>query len=326
LSESKANDDDNERLTGVGYVVTVVSVIVVFGAALPIVQWRDPETGQPLPRLVAIVSPLLIGALFHGIASVILRLIGLPVWATEKQDETDGPETQRSYSESPEPGASACAHGMAHFKRAEYPEAIAAFTEAIGLDPQMANAYVARGLAYRSVGDDAAAQRDEQAAKALGGPVRSRWDGLVKRAYHRWRANLRDPAWAREDPLSRAAFLLWMWTWQIHNGGLPQWVANGYGEWAEELAVAAEQVGTDATRAVAAIARDVAAVLARLPGARETMFQMIATRSPATGRDDELFRELSRCEERYYREGQYPTGPSFADDVEAWFDRHGAEG
>lgn len=213
--------------------------------------------------------------------------------------------------------------GVGHLKRAEYRQAIDAFTEAIKSNPDAPNAYIGRALAYRSLGDEAAAARDEQAAKALGGPERSAWDRLVKRAYSKWRADLRDSAWGREDPLCRDAFLLRQWTWQVYNGGVPQWVANGYGEWSEDLVAAAERVGTDAARAVAAVVRDVAGVLVGWPGARAAMFRMIATRSIVTGREDELFRELSRCEACYYSAGRYPG--EFGADVEAWLEKRAAE-
>jgi tetratricopeptide (TPR) repeat protein len=225
------------------------------------------------------------------------------------------------------PGAAGAAQqrGVAHLKRAEYRQAVEAFTEAIRLDPEAPNGYVGRGLAYRSLGDDAAAHRDEETARALGGPERSAWDRLVKRAYRRWRGDLRDPAWGLEDPLCRDAFLLHQWTWQIYNGGLPQWVANGYGVWAEELAGVAERVGTDAARAVAAVVRDVAGILARWPDAREAMLGMIAAPSVVTGREEELFGELSQCEEEYHRVGHYRAGPSFAADVEEWLEKRARE-
>src|SRR5262245_25453825 len=140
--------------------------------------------------------------------------------------------------------------GVAHLKRSEYAEAIVAFMEAVERDPEAANAYVGRGLAYRALGDPVAALRDERMARALGGPERGAWDRLVKRAHRRWRENLHDPAWRRDDPLCRDAFLLRQWVWNIHNGGLPQWVANGYGAWADDLAYAAERVGTEAALAV----------------------------------------------------------------------------
>ncbi len=206
--------------------------------------------------------------------------------------------------------------GVAHLKRCEYPQAVAAFTEAIGLDPEAPNAYVGRALAYRSLEEDAAAIRDEEAAKALGGPERSASDRLVKRAYRKWRGDLRDPAWQLNDPLSRTAFLFRQWTWQIYNGGLPQWVANGYGEWAEDLARAAEEVGTDKSRAVAAVVREVAKVLQEWPSARESMFQMIANQSVEVDEEDQLFQSLARCEESYNR-----IGPSFGSDVEAWLEK-----
>jgi tetratricopeptide (TPR) repeat protein len=211
---------------------------------------------------------------------------------------------------------------MAHLTRSQYPQAITAFTEAIALNPEeAANAYTGRALAYRFLGDDAAALRDRQAADALGGPERSEWDRLVKRAYRRWQADLSDVAWQRDDPLTRDAFLLHQWTWQIYNGGLPQWVANGFGDWAEDLARAADRIGTDSTRIVAEIVRDVARILARHSGARESMFQMIATQSDQTAEEDELFGELSECEERYHRFGACHTESSFATDVEKWLDK-----
>jgi hypothetical protein len=205
---------------------------------------------------------------------------------------------------------------VAHLKRSQFAHAVAAFTEAIGLEPEAPNAYVGRALAHRSLGDEAAALQDEQAARNLGGPERSTWDRIVNRAYRRWRGDLRDPAWRQSDALSRNAVLLRQWVWQIYNGGLPQWVANGYGEWAEDLAQAADAVGTDAARQVAGVVREVARVLGKWPMARETMFRMIASPSETDGQQHEIFHALSRCEEVYCR-----IGPSFGDDVEAWLDK-----
>jgi hypothetical protein len=81
LKRAGPADDDKTKLTRVGCVLTLLSLAVIFGVALPIVGWRDPETGQPLPRMVAIVAPVLIGAAVHGIGSFFLRMLGLPVWA-----------------------------------------------------------------------------------------------------------------------------------------------------------------------------------------------------------------------------------------------------
>jgi tetratricopeptide (TPR) repeat protein len=59
--------------------------------------------------------------------------------------------------------------GMTHLKRGEYDRAVAAFTEAIRLNPKAANAYAARALAYRSLNDEAGALQDEQTVRQLGG-------------------------------------------------------------------------------------------------------------------------------------------------------------
>lgn len=80
--------DKNARLTSVGCLVTLLTVAVIFGVAIPIVRWRDPDTGRPLPRSIAIFGPLLIGAVFHGIATVVLRLVGVRMWKAPEQDET----------------------------------------------------------------------------------------------------------------------------------------------------------------------------------------------------------------------------------------------
>jgi hypothetical protein len=213
--------------------------------------------------------------------------------------------------------------GVEHLKRSEYAQAVEAFNAAIAFDPDEANAYVGRGLAHRGLDDEAAAARDEQAARTLGGPDRSAWDRLVKRAKRQWYGDLTDPAWPRQDPLSRDAFLIRQWSWQIYNGGLVQWVANGYGRWAADLAKACDTVGTALARAVAAIVRDVARVLDARPDARDAIFGLITTPAPIGDRDEDLFGRLADCEARYGRVGRYPA--EFVTDVEEWFERKTAE-
>src|SRR5262245_56436940 len=136
---------------------------------------------------------------------------------------------------SPQPPATPYERGMAHLKRGQYAEAVAEFTEAIRADADAPNAYVGRALAHRSLGEDAAAQRDEQAARKLGGPEATAWDRLVNRAYQRLKGDLshasRNEFYRRLEPLQRQAVLLWELNSQILNGGMPQWVANGYGAW-----------------------------------------------------------------------------------------------
>jgi hypothetical protein len=79
-------EGDKGKLTAVGCVLTLLTTAVIFGVALPVVQWRDPETGQPLPRMVAILAPILIGAVFHGIGTGFLRLLGLQTWSKSEKD------------------------------------------------------------------------------------------------------------------------------------------------------------------------------------------------------------------------------------------------
>jgi hypothetical protein len=88
LDEHNPPDDKKAKLTGVGCVLTLLTVAVIFGTALPIVQWRDPETGRPLPRMIAIFTPFLIGAAFNGICAGLLRLVGIRVWSGSDNDES----------------------------------------------------------------------------------------------------------------------------------------------------------------------------------------------------------------------------------------------
>jgi len=92
LAERNPAGDGNDKLTGVGCVLTLLTVAVIFGVAIPIVQWRDAQTGRPLPRMVAIFAPFLIGAIFNGIGIGLLRLLGLRVWSKSAKDDSASPE------------------------------------------------------------------------------------------------------------------------------------------------------------------------------------------------------------------------------------------
>jgi hypothetical protein len=85
-NERKPAGRDDTQLSGVGCVVTLLSLAVICGAAIPIVRWRDPDTGAPLPRDLAIIAPVLIGATFQGICALLLRLVGLRIWSKSEQD------------------------------------------------------------------------------------------------------------------------------------------------------------------------------------------------------------------------------------------------
>jgi hypothetical protein len=91
MSEPNPAGANKERLTAVGCVLTVLSLAVLFASAVPIVLWRD-SAGRPLPRYVALASPLLIGAAFHGIGTAILWLFGLKVLTKPDTEKSDWPE------------------------------------------------------------------------------------------------------------------------------------------------------------------------------------------------------------------------------------------
>jgi hypothetical protein len=73
------DDDKDSKITGAGCILVVIDLAVLFGVALPVVRWRDPASGLPLPKIVAIFIPFLIVAVFNGIAMVGLKLLGIPV-------------------------------------------------------------------------------------------------------------------------------------------------------------------------------------------------------------------------------------------------------
>ena len=77
-AEEKGGKD--EKLTAAGCVLALRSTAVLFASAVFIVRWRGPATGLPLPRTVAILSPILIGAAANGVGLLLLRLVGVRVW------------------------------------------------------------------------------------------------------------------------------------------------------------------------------------------------------------------------------------------------------
>lgn len=84
-ADEPAQEGDREQLTAAGCVVTLLSFVVILVAAVPIVRWRGPDD-QPLPRYIAIVSPLLVGAVANGIGLLVLRVLGIKVWKKPQQD------------------------------------------------------------------------------------------------------------------------------------------------------------------------------------------------------------------------------------------------
>jgi hypothetical protein len=132
-----------------------------------------------------------------------------------------------------------------------------------------------------------------------------------------------DPAWCQTDPLSYKAVLFDKLNGQILNGGVRQWVANGYGRWIDDVIRAAREVGTEATREVAAALEELVLHLGSLeddwlegeppevgcyglePGAE----------GDHSGEDDDAFDPLGLCEDRFYR-----VQSRFVEDVETWLE------
>jgi drug/metabolite transporter (DMT)-like permease len=91
VSKSDPKPADEEKLTFVGCVLTVLSLAVILVSALPIVRWRD-HAGRPLPRMVAVFAPVVLGATFHAVGTAILWLFGLKVLKKPEKDKLDWPE------------------------------------------------------------------------------------------------------------------------------------------------------------------------------------------------------------------------------------------
>jgi hypothetical protein len=94
---TKRDLDVRAKMTVPGCILTLLSTAVIFGLAIPIVHWRDPDTGEPLPRIMAIVAPLLVGAAFHGLGTLLLRLVGLHVYVPPKKNEDRSPDEDAKY-------------------------------------------------------------------------------------------------------------------------------------------------------------------------------------------------------------------------------------
>jgi hypothetical protein len=86
MAEPHPDNDDDSQLTVAGCLLLLVSLAVIGGVALPVVTWRDAHSGRPAPRIVAIVVPVLAGALCHGIGTAILRMIGMSVFVKAKKN------------------------------------------------------------------------------------------------------------------------------------------------------------------------------------------------------------------------------------------------
>jgi hypothetical protein len=85
MAGTPTGEDDRNRPTVAGCLLMLVSLAVIVAVAIPVVTWRDPEDGRPLPRTVAILTPILAGAFCYGIGTAILKLLGLPALVRSKE-------------------------------------------------------------------------------------------------------------------------------------------------------------------------------------------------------------------------------------------------
>jgi len=85
MTDPHAANDVGKQLSGAGCVLAALSTAVILCAAVPLVRWRDPDAGRPLPRVVAIAAPFLAGAACYGLGAALLALFGRSVWASPKK-------------------------------------------------------------------------------------------------------------------------------------------------------------------------------------------------------------------------------------------------
>jgi hypothetical protein len=86
------NSGDDGELTRAGCVVTFLSFAVTVGVAVPIVC-SLASIQPPLPRMVIIAAPLIVGALFNAVVTYLLRLVGIRTWAKPDQDHLQPDES-----------------------------------------------------------------------------------------------------------------------------------------------------------------------------------------------------------------------------------------
>jgi hypothetical protein len=216
-----------------------------------------------------------------------------------------------------DPDAARKAHerGVPHLKGRENTQALAAFSEAIRLDPFYPNAYIGRALVYRRLGNIPAAVEDETRAEKLGGPEKTAWDRLVNDAHGRWQWDLDNSDWQLTDSLSRKAFLLRTLNRQILNGGLTQWIVNGYARWINDVIAAAGEVDTTATREVATTLVELAAFMNAAPR-DDRGAEREAIEPSHEDEDPKVLDKVYECEDRFYQ-----VQPQFVDDVEKWLEQ-----
>ena len=66
-----------DQATAAGCFLTLICTAVIFGTVVPIVTWRDRESGLALPTWSAIAAPLFLGGLCYALGVAILKYLGI---------------------------------------------------------------------------------------------------------------------------------------------------------------------------------------------------------------------------------------------------------
>jgi hypothetical protein len=89
MAVTASKGDDNNQITFAGCLLVLLSLAVIVAVALTVVQWRDPNSGEPLPRDALILTPVVAGALFCALVGGLLRMLGVRVLAKPKKESCD---------------------------------------------------------------------------------------------------------------------------------------------------------------------------------------------------------------------------------------------
>jgi hypothetical protein len=97
MAATPSAGDDNNQITFAGCLLVLLSLAVIVAVALTLVQWRDPNSGEPLDRDVLVMTPVVAGALFCAIVGGLLRMLGVRVLAKSMKQSCDRPnDSERS--------------------------------------------------------------------------------------------------------------------------------------------------------------------------------------------------------------------------------------
>jgi hypothetical protein len=92
MAKTSSDDDENTQTTAVGCVLMLLSLGVIGVVGVVLVRYRDPD-GEPLPKKLAIILPIVAGALFYAAGAGILKFLGISVELPRKSESGDeGPQ------------------------------------------------------------------------------------------------------------------------------------------------------------------------------------------------------------------------------------------